>query len=101
MSLYQNLYFMSLVGAFAGLFAWALNRVVSQIGILQDQLRSPDLIAATLLGGLIGGMTVAFGDRWSGNRISTRWVISGSIIGIIAGALAGIFEIPVASGLTE
>src|SRR5262245_17085482 len=101
MSLYQSLYFMSLVGGIAGLLAWAFTALLSSIAPIQVQLWIPDIIAATLLGGLIGGMTVAFADRWSGNRVLTRWVISGSLIGMFAGALAGLFEIPLTQGLGE
>lgn len=99
MSLYQTLYFMSLVGGMAGLFSWALVSLIlaglpsSSAGWL------PDLIAATVLGGFIGGLTVGFTDRWSGAAVMPRWIISGSLIGILAGALAGAAQIPITDAL--
>ncbi len=32
----------------------------------------------TLLGGFIGGFTVAFDEKWAGNRIQARWVAMGT-----------------------
>jgi len=60
-----------------------------------------DLITATILGAFIGGLTVAFSDRWSGSRIMPRWVISGTVIGIVAGLLAGLAQIPITNNLGE
>jgi MFS family permease len=58
-----------------------------------------DVIASTVLGALIGGLTVAFSDRYSGNRVMPRWIVSGTLIGLIAGAIAGFADIPITSRL--
>lgn len=100
MSLYQTLYFMSLVGGMAGLFSWVLTALVSTVLVSQAGWVS-DLVSATILGAFIGGLTVAFSDRWSGNRILPRWVISGVLIGIAAGAAAGLVQIPITNNLGE
>jgi MFS family permease len=100
MSLYQTLYFMSLVGGMAGLFSWVLTALISTVLVSQSAWVS-DLVSATILGALIGGLTVAFSDHWSGNRILPRWVVSGVLIGIAAGAIAGLVEIPITNNLGE
>jgi len=100
MSLYQTLYFMSLVGGMAGLFSWALTALISTVLISQVSWAS-DLVSATILGAFIGGLTVAFSDHWSGNRILPRWVVSGTLIGMAAGATAGLVQIPITNNLGE
>ncbi len=101
MSLYKTLYFMSLVGGMAGLFSWALTALVSAVFINQPNAWVADLISAAILGAFIGGLTVAFSDRWSGSRIMPRWVVSGTLIGIVAGLLAGLVQIPITNNLSE
>lgn len=96
MALYQTLYFMSLIGAIAGLFSWACLAVFSAAVPTFPQ---PDLIAATILGGFIGGLTVGFSDRWSGNPVSAQWIFSGALIGIVAGAAAGLLQIPITNNI--
>lgn len=100
MSLYQTLYFMSLVGGMAGLFSWVLVGLISTLLVNQGAWAA-DLVSATVLGGLIGGLTVAFSDRWSGNRVLPRWVISGVLIGTLAGLCAGLVQIPITNNLGE
>jgi MFS family permease len=99
MSLYQTLYFMSLVGGMAGLFSWVLVALVSML-LVNNPILS-DLVTATILGSFIGGLTVAFSDRWSGNRVLPRWVISGILIGMVAGLSAGLIQIPITNNLGE
>lgn len=101
MSLYQTLYYMSLVGGMAGLFSWALTALTAAALSNQRELWVSDLLAATILGGFIGGLTVGFSDRWSGNRVMPRWIVSGALIGIVAGALAGAIQIPITTHLGE
>ncbi len=101
MSLYQTLYFMSLVGGMAGLFSWVLTALVSAVFVNQPTAWASDLIAATILGGFVGGLTVAFSDRWSGSRVMPRWVVSGTLIGISAGLVAGLVQIPITNNLGE
>jgi hypothetical protein len=95
MSLYQTLYFMSLVGGMSGLFSWAIVRLIEAFLTSQQGDWVSDLIAASVLGAFIGGLTVAFSDRYSGNRVTPRWVVSGSFIGLVAGAIAGLIQIPI------
>ena len=91
---------MSLVGGIAGLGAWGV--VVSVTVMLQNQPAQwvSDVVAASVLGALIGGLTVAFSDRWSGNRVMGRWIASGTFIGLAAGFLAGCIQIPITTHLS-
>jgi hypothetical protein len=97
MSLYQSLYYMSLVGALAGLATWALTTLLASF--IRFPAFSPDLIPAVLLGGFMGGLTVTFADHWSGNRILPRWVFSGIGLGSLAGLLGAVILIPVRNSL--
>ena len=109
MSLYQTLYFMSLVGGIAGLLSWALVTLVSALIVNQTLFALSDVISATLLGGFIGAFTVAFSDRWAGNRGVPRWIVSGALtLGVRAPAWLGsrarlyallIVTVPLAVGL--
>ncbi|MGB9611621.1 MAG: hypothetical protein ACPL7M_11675, partial [Bryobacteraceae bacterium] len=98
MSLYQTLYFMSLAGGFAGLLSWALTALLSAT-ILSNRPALADLTAAALLGLIIGLLTVAFSDRWSGNRVVGRYVLAGGAIGLVAGLLGGLAMIPITEKL--
>jgi hypothetical protein len=101
MNMFQSLYFMLLVGGVAGLLAWALQGIV--ISLLPSGA-SPWLTVITataLLGGLIGGLTVRFDDKWSGNRIQARWIGAGFLIGLFAGALSGVFHLPIRRALAS
>jgi MFS family permease len=100
MSLYQTLYFMSLVGGMAGLFSWVLVALVSTV-LTNQPVWVSDLVPATILGVFIGGLTVGFSDHWSGNRVLPRWVVSGSLIGMVAGLAAGLLQIPITDNLSQ
>ncbi len=99
MSLYQTLYFMSLVGGMSGLFSWGIVRLLEAALTSQAGTWVSDVIATTVLGALIGGLTVAFSDRYSGNRVMPRWIVSGTLIGLFAGAIAGFVDIPITERL--
>lgn len=99
MSLYQTLYFMSLVGGMSGLFSWGIVRLLEASLTSQSGAWVSDVVAASVLGALIGGLTVAFSDRYSGNRVMPRWIFSGTLIGLTAGAIAGFVDIPIADRL--
>jgi MFS family permease len=99
MSLYQTLYFMSLVGGMSGLFSWAILRLAVALLTSQQGSWVSDIIATSVLGAFIGGLTVAFSDRYSGNRVTPRWVVSGSLIGLLAGAIAELIQIPITNRL--
>lgn len=100
MSLYQSLYFMSLIGGISGLLSWATVRLLEASLTTRSGSWLSDLIAAVVLGTLIGSLTVAYSDHSSGNRITFRWVASGALIGALAGAAAGLLEIPIRNGLS-
>jgi MFS family permease len=100
MSLYQTLYYMSLVGGMAGLFSWVLVALVSTV-LVNQPTWAADLASATILGAFIGGLTVGFSDHWSGNRVAPRWVISGTLTGMVAGTIAGLIQIPITNSLEE
>jgi hypothetical protein len=97
MGLYQTLYFMSLVGGMSGLFSWGITLIITSLLPAGTPAWLPDLVAATILGTFLGGLTVAFSDRWSGTRVSARWITSGALIGLAAGALAGAVQIPIST----
>ncbi len=99
MSLYQTLYYMALAGGMAGLFSWALVAILSSTILANRENWVADLTAACILGLLIGALTVAYSDRWSGNRVVPRYVFAGGIIGLIAGTLSGLAMIPITSNL--
>lgn len=90
---------MSLVGGMSGLFSWGIVRLVEAALTSQAGTWVSDVIATTVLGALIGGLTVAFSDRYSGNRVMPRWIISGTLIGLVAGAIAGWADIPITNRL--
>src|SRR5262245_27815598 len=92
MNLKQTIYFMALVGGLAGLLCWSLVVWISWM---------PDLVSSTVLGMLIGGLTVMFSDRWSGEQVVGRWVASGVIIGFVAGVLSGAVQIWIGSGVVQ
>lgn len=99
MNICQSLYFMSLAGATAGLLAWSCQALL----VLLIPAGSPGwpsaVMAAALLGAFIGGFTVAFDEKWSGNRIQSRWVLMGGAIGFVAGMVSGALHLPLRSAL--
>lgn len=84
----------------AGLFSWALVALVSTL-LIDQPVWTADLVSPTVLGVFIGGLTVGFSDHWSGNRVLPRWVISGSLIGMLAGLGAGLVQIPITRNLQD
>ncbi len=101
MSLYQTLYYMSLAGGVAGLLSWGLTALLSATLLANRSSSLSDLSAAVLLGLMIGLLTVAFSDKWSGNRVVPRYVLAGGGIGLLAGLLGGLAMIPITSNLAE
>jgi hypothetical protein len=95
MNLKQTVYFMALVGAIAGLACWT-----TQIW-LSDYLQGREeqnwilvALSATLMGAFIGGMTVGFADYWTSDKVVATWVVTGVLLGAIAGVLSGLAYIP-------
>jgi hypothetical protein len=100
MSLYQSLYFMSLIGGISGLLSWAAVRLFEASMASLSSLWVSDLIATVALGALVGSLTVAFSDRHSGDRVTARSVASGTMVGILAGLVAGLLQIPIRNTLS-
>jgi|RhiMetdeSRZDD1v2_1073273.scaffolds.fasta_scaffold26744_6 hypothetical protein len=98
MSLKQTVYFMTLVGALAGLICWFVQSTIGDltIGIGQAQ---QNIIVAALMGALIGGLTVGFADHWSSDRVVARWVFAGVALGTAAGLLGGFLYLPILDAL--
>src|SRR5262245_1595661 len=92
MSLKQTIYFMALVGGLAGLLCWSIVVWISWM---------PALVSAAVLGALIGGLTVVFSDRWSGEQVVSRWVLSGIVVGFLAGMFSGFVQLWIGSGLIQ
>src|SRR3989442_10777060 len=102
MSLKQTIYFMALVGGFAGLLCWGLVIwVPAFLTFTQETFWLADLINLTILGGLIGGLSVWFADRWSGDQVIARWVLAGTFIGALAGCLSGLVQVAIGGAFTH
>jgi hypothetical protein len=99
MNLSQSLYFMSLTGGTAGLLAWTAQALVILLVPASLPAWPATVMAVALLGGFIGGFTVAFDEKWAGNRLQARWVAMGSLIGLCAGILSGAVHLPLRSAL--
>ena len=50
-------------------------------------------IYAALLGALISGLTVAFADKWTSDKIVPNWVAVGALLGLMAGVLTGLLNL--------
>jgi hypothetical protein len=91
MGLARNLYFMGLVGALAGLICWGIVVWVPEaVSIPQELFWLVDLTQLTLLGALIGGMTVGFSDHWAGEKVLFRWLVAGTSMGLLFGGIAAL-----------
>jgi hypothetical protein len=87
-NLKQTVYFMTLVGALAGLICWAAQAWLSDFLPLQ-QTWLLVMVYAGLMGALIGGLTVGFADHWTSEKVIPKWVFMGAILGLFAGLLTG------------
>ena len=91
MGLARNLYFMGLVGALAGLICWSIAVWIPEVAsVPQELFWLIDLIQLTLLGALIGGLTVGFSDHWAGEKVLLRWLATGTAMGLVFGGIAGL-----------
>jgi len=99
MNIYQTLYFMSLAGGTAGLLAWASQSLLVLLIPTGWPVWPSAVMAAAVLGGFIGGFTVAFDEKWTGNRIQVRWVAMGAVIGFGAGMVSGALHLPLRTAL--
>ena len=102
MNLKQTVYFMALVGALAGFACWNIQVWLSDfLTGGQERIWLGVAISATLMGAFIGGMTVAFADHWTSERVVPTWVIAGIVLGAVAGLLTGLVYIPLQNQLVR
>jgi len=89
MTLNQNLYFMSLVGALAGLASWAIGVWIPIVWpMAQENYWLAESINLVLIGLLIGAFCIAFADHWSDKGKT----VMRPVVGALGGALAGILS---------
>jgi len=101
-NLKQTVYFMALVGALAGFACWNIQVWLSDfLTGGQERIWLGVAISATLMGAFIGGMTVAFADHWTSERVVPTWVIAGIVLGAVAGLLTGLVYIPLQNQLVR
>jgi len=82
---------MGLVGALAGLLCWGIAVWIPEVASAPQELFwLIDLIQLTLLGALIGGLTVGFSDLWAGEKVLLRWLATGTAMGLVFGGIAGL-----------
>lgn len=101
MSLYQTLYYMSLAGGIAGLLSWGLTALAAATLLANRPAYLSDIVASSVLGLMIGLLTVGFSDKWSGNRVVGRYIAAGGAIGLVAGLAGGLLMIPITKNLSE
>ena len=99
MDLKRKIYFMALVGALAGLLCSALLWIPESFQLQQEQHWLLDPFVLVILGALIGALTVGFADYWLQNEVIARWVLSGSLIGLVAGLAGGFFLVHINASL--
>lgn len=99
MNVKQTTYFMGLVGAIAGLTCWALQSWISDFARLSQAQFT--ILVTTMMGALIGGMTVGFSDHWSSDRVVLKWVAMGVVLGALAGLAGGLIYLPILSSIMQ
>jgi hypothetical protein len=102
MTLKQTVYFMTLVGALAGLCCWAIQSWIADLGLYAANAQAiHNIVVAVVMGALVGGLTVGFADRWTSDRVVVRWVVAGALLGAGAGAIAGLLYLPILSSVIQ
>jgi hypothetical protein len=91
-NLKQTVYFMTLVGALAGLVCWVLVAFLSDVIALPQRWMGVTIYAA-IMGALISGLTVAFADRWTSDKIVPNWVAVAALLGLLAGIVTGLLNL--------
>ncbi len=99
MSLKQTVYFMALVGAISGLCCWALQSWIGDF--VQFEGTTFTVLTTSLMGMLLGGLTVAFADKWTADRVVIHWVAAGAGLGLLAGATSGLVYPPILKGVMQ
>lgn len=87
----QTVYFMTLVGAIAGLACWLFAQLLAFA--LDVEGRWVTVINFSTLGAFIGALTIGFNDKWLGDRVVGRWVMTGALAGAVAGACGGLLAL--------
>jgi hypothetical protein len=87
---HQSVYYMALVGGIAGLACWGIVSWIPDLTAVGGALL--DVINMAVLGGFIGGLTVACHDHWLAERVVGRWVLMGLSGGIVAGVVGGLIH---------
>src|SRR5262245_22562261 len=87
----RSIYFMGLVGALAGLICWGIVVWIPEVvSVPQELFWIVDLVQLTLLGALIGGMTIGFSDHWAGEKVLLRWLAAGTSMGLVFGGIGAV-----------
>lgn len=91
---------MSFAGAAGGLVAWGVTVLIAALIGSNGTGWLSDFIAAAALGACVGGFTLAFSDRTTGEGVRTGSVSKGVGIGVIFGIVAGLLQIPISQSLS-
>lgn len=83
------IYHMSIAGCAAGLACWAIMRLLVQAAQGAFSPLWVDLLAGVILGAVLSGTAVGFGDKWSTGSVVPRWVLSAVGVGILCGLAGG------------
>src|SRR3712207_5219891 len=82
----QTVYFMSLVGAIAGLACWGFNWLIA-FALDNPGINWTTVIDFSTLGTFIGALSIGFNDKWLSDRVVGRWIVTGALVGTLAGAV--------------
>lgn len=88
----QTVYFMSLVGGIAGVTCWVVAPLIAFALDVQSKAWVT-VINFSTLGMFIGGLSIGFNDKWLGDRVVGRWILTGALAGAAAGAVGGLLSL--------
>lgn len=87
----ETIYFMSLVGGIAGLACWFCAPLLAFA--LDVDGAWVTVINFSTLGLFIGALSIIFNDKWLGDRVVGRWVLTGAVAGAVAGGVGGLLSL--------
>jgi len=96
----QTVYFMSLVGAIAGLACWGFNWLIA-FALDNPGINWTTVIDFSTLGTFIGALSIGFNDKWLSDRVVGRWIVTGALVGTLAGAVGGLLSLLIGTTLIE